>query len=168
MVCAQVPIVYKGLLLYFYSLASSMQSSISSSWSTCLSVNLGSETSLSSLKVFVLLLSVHFKTRTYATSVTPINLISYLLIHSINLSSLRITLLVIIIVYFYQVSIPIWAFILCPFTSRYLCTSKSNDNTIIINIQDGCLIFWRTSETFFIIFEIRTMYDYHYLMLYVR
>ena len=46
MVCAQVLTVYKGTLLYFHSPASSMQSSIFSSPSTCLSVNLGSETSL--------------------------------------------------------------------------------------------------------------------------
>ena len=35
-----------------------------------------------------------------------VNLTSYLLIHSINLSSLRVILLVITIVYFYQMSIP--------------------------------------------------------------
>ena len=44
----------------------------------------------------------------------------------------------------------------------------SDDDTIIINIQGGCLIFQRTPETFFIIFKIRTMYDYHHLMLCIR
>ena len=44
----------------------------------------------------------------------------------------------------------------------------SDDDTIVINVQDGCLIFWRTSKTFFIIFKIRKMYDYHHLILCVR
>ena len=45
MVCVQISIVYKGPLLYLYSLASSMQFSIFSSPSTYLSMSLGSEAS---------------------------------------------------------------------------------------------------------------------------
>ena len=44
----------------------------------------------------------------------------------------------------------------------------SDDNTIVINIQDGHLVFQRTPETFFIVFEIRTMHDYHHLTLCIR
>ena len=70
MVCAQISTVYKGPPLYFYSPASSMQFSIFSSPSTCLSVNLGSETSLYLLESLHYSRSVHFETRIYAPSVT--------------------------------------------------------------------------------------------------
>ena len=44
----------------------------------------------------------------------------------------------------------------------------SDDDTIVINVQGGYLVFWRTPETFFIVFEIRMMHDYYHLTPCVR